>query len=98
MEQVRLLHYKCDDFKVEGEVFKGKYFLHINVNNYSHNVQKKIELLFEEMKTAALSVGFPDKFYAILPNEKYAEYMGGTKIGELNNKGEKLGVFKWDLM
>lgn len=97
MEQLRIKHYEDEDFRVEGVLFEGKYFLHITVERYSHNVQKRIDKLFEEMKTAAVSTGFVDEFYTATPNPRYARYLGGEHLDTVEVDGETMEVFRWEL-
>lgn len=94
-----LTHYDDNDIRVRGQITDGTYFLHLDVWKYSHTVQKKIDQIFEQMKQAAKEAGFPKEMYAILENEKYAYYMGGTRINTVvKPSGKELGVFKWEIL
>lgn len=97
MVQHKIVHFVDGDIKVEGEFINGKYLIHLEVFRYSHNVQKKIDSLFEHIKASAREAGTPDKVYSVSENQDYLRYMGGKRIKEvINNKGNRLGVFEWE--
>lgn len=96
MPHNRITHYKDSDIHFEGEAVDDSYFLHLNVENYSHNIQKKIDALFREFAEASVEVGWPKYFFCYIANRKYAEFMGGEFIGEHPYCGKNLGVYVWD--
>jgi hypothetical protein len=99
MEQFSTVHFEDGNIKVVGELADGKYFLHCSVKRYGASIQKKLDLIFEQMKEAAREAGFPKEMFAVLKNEKYAYYMGGTKIKTIvSPDGEEMGVFKWVIL
>lgn len=85
-------HYNDGNLVVKGQEFEGKYFLHVSVEKYTHNVQKKIERIFIQMIAAAQETGFPDVFYGIPEHPEFARYMGWESCGFAENGKE---VFKW---
>ena len=96
MAQHRVTHYEDADFKVEGEIIKGQYFIHVTFEKYSHNIQKKVDKVFLNMINAAKESGFPKVFYGVPDHPSFARYMGWEHFGFLEDNGTK-EIFKWDI-
>lgn len=77
----RITLYEDVNFKVQGELLDGHFFMHVDVSHYNKSVRKKMLSVWEDIKEEVWLNGW-NFIFGYNTNAKFAKLFGWKKVEE----------------